>query len=63
MNAEAPAAPEVEKVTAPTVHCDGGDLAGHPLVYLRIGDSGYVECPYCDKRFELRVGDTRDGAE
>ena len=53
-NQEAPAAPEVELVTERTVSCDGGDLYGHPLVYLRIGEAGFVECPYCDKRFELQ---------
>ena len=63
MNQQVPAAPEVEKVNATTVHCDGGDLHGHPLVYLRIGDSGYVVCPYCDKRFELRVVAESDGTE
>ena len=53
MDQNAPAAPEVEKVNVTTVHCDGGALDGHPLVYLRIGESGFVECPYCDKRFDL----------
>jgi len=51
---EAPPAPETELVDSAAVHCDGGEFDGHPLVYLRIGESGFVECPYCDKRFELR---------
>lgn len=47
-------APEVEMTTRTQVQCDGGnDVLGHPLVYLRIGESGFVECPYCDKRFVL----------
>ena len=47
-------APEVEQVTSRKVHCDGreGPL-GHPRVWLSIGDAGFVECPYCDKRFVL----------
>ena len=50
---QTPSPPEVEIVTVTSVSCDGGDLDGHPLVYLRIGESGHVVCPYCDKRFEL----------
>ena len=47
-------APEIQRVQTVAVQCDGGGGAsGHPLVYLRIGESGYVECPYCDKRFVL----------
>ena len=47
-------APETEKVTQTRISCDGGGGAlGHPLVWLTIGDGGFVECPYCDKRFEL----------
>lgn len=50
-------APEVEEVTSTRISCDGGGGAlGHPLVWLSIGPDGYVECPYCDKRFVL-VGD------
>lgn len=29
---------------------------GHPLVYLEIDDSGYVDCGYCDRRFVLKDG-------
>ena len=29
---------------------------GHPLVYLEIDDSGYVDCGYCDRRFVLKGG-------
>lgn len=29
---------------------------GHPLVYLEIDDSGFVDCGYCDRRFILKGG-------
>ncbi len=45
-------APEITPTTTAEVHCDGGPL-GHPRVYLRIRDEGWVECPYCDRRFVL----------
>ena len=52
-------APEIEEVEATRIACDGGDGAlGHPRVWLSIGEDGFVECPYCDKRFVLK-----DGAE
>ncbi|MCH7944061.1 MAG: zinc-finger domain-containing protein [Proteobacteria bacterium] len=47
-------APETIATDSPEVRCDGGAL-GHPRVYLRIGDAGWVECPYCDCRFELNT--------
>lgn len=45
--------PEFEVVTTTRVMCDGGEGAlGHPRVYLTIDqDTGYVQCPYCDKLF------------
>lgn len=50
-------APETEVVTKTRVSCNGGGGAlGHPLVWLSIGPDGWVECPYCDKRFELAEG-------
>ena len=51
-------APEVIDVATPEVNCDGGPL-GHPRVYLRIGEEGWVECPYCDRRFVLSAGAER----
>ena len=45
-------APETINVATAEVKCDGGPL-GHPRVYLRMGDEGWVECPYCDRRFVL----------
>ena len=54
MTIDAPETIEVEEVT---VACDGGDAAlGHPRVYLSLGDGGWVECPYCDRRFVLKAG-------
>ena len=47
-------APETIITDSAEVRCDGGAL-GHPRVYLRIGDAGWVECPYCDCRFELNT--------
>jgi len=50
-------APETEEVTTRRVACDGGEGAlGHPRVWLAIGDDGFVECPYCDKKFVLKPG-------
>jgi len=47
-------APETQHVTKSKIACDGGDGAlGHPRVWLVIGEAGWVECPYCDKRYIL----------
>lgn len=49
-------APETEVVTTSKVACDGG-VGGHPRVWLQIpSDTRFVECPYCDKRYELADG-------
>ncbi|MEM6934585.1 MAG: zinc-finger domain-containing protein [Pseudomonadota bacterium] len=49
-------APETEEVSTTRVACDGGGGAlGHPRVFLSIGPEGWVECPYCDKRFILKT--------
>ena len=37
-----------------TVGCDGGPL-GHPLVYLKLGETGEIDCPYCGRRFVLKA--------
>jgi uncharacterized Zn-finger protein len=55
-NAETPFRdpPEVIIVQSKRVACDGGGGAlGHPLVYMEMGDQGFVECGYCDRRFVL----------
>ena len=37
-----------------SVPCNGGKgPLGHPLVYLSIKKEGYVDCPYCGRRFQL----------
>lgn len=48
------AAPETKVVDTYKVACDGGEGAlGHPRVWLTIPhDTKFVECPYCDCRFE-----------
>ena len=53
-------APETIEATTTDVSCDGGGgTLGHPLVYLKIGPLGWVECPYCDRRFVLEDGARR----
>lgn len=50
-------APETVTVEKARVACDGsGGALGHPRVYLQIGEDGFVECPYCDRRFVLKPG-------
>jgi len=54
-------APEIIDVHTTKVACDGaakgpGAALGHPKVYLEMGDEGFVECPYCDRRFVLAAG-------
>lgn len=53
----APQPPETIEVDSRQVSCDGGGGAlGHPRVWLNLGPQGHVDCPYCDRRFELRAG-------
>jgi uncharacterized Zn-finger protein len=43
---------EVTYVDSRTAVCDGGvGVLGHPRVFLAIGETGEVECPYCSRRF------------
>ena len=61
MTASTPAAPPPETVLVRTrrVACDGvGGALGHPRVYLEMGDSGQVECGYCDRLFVLAGHET-----
>jgi len=57
-----------ETVLTPTrrVNCDGATdilpALGHPRVWLEIGEHGYVDCGYCDRRFVLQGGPA-DGAD
>lgn len=49
--------PEVVRVRSRRLACDGvGGALGHPRVYLEMGEADFVECPYCDRRFELAPG-------
>jgi uncharacterized Zn-finger protein len=51
--------PEVMETDSETVACEGiGGALGHPRVFLTIGKEGFVECPYCDRRFVLKDGVT-----
>jgi uncharacterized Zn-finger protein len=51
--------PEVVETDNETVACEGiGGALGHPRVFLTIGKEGFVECPYCDRRFRLKDGAT-----
>ena len=56
--------PETIRVKTNAVACDGGGqidpALGHPRVYLRIDEKGFVECGYCDRRFVLE-GSPADG--
>ncbi|MGH6956564.1 MAG: zinc-finger domain-containing protein [Caulobacteraceae bacterium] len=53
---------EVVEVRSRRVACDGvGGALGHPRVWLEMGEAGFVECPYCDRRFVLAAG--AEGAE
>jgi uncharacterized Zn-finger protein len=48
-------------VDGPSVACDGGGgPLGHPRVFLRIGASGAIVCPYCSRRFVLAEGAAAD---
>jgi uncharacterized Zn-finger protein len=50
-------APETVTVHSTRVICDGsGGALGHPRVYLEMGDEGFVDCGYCDRRFVLAAG-------
>jgi uncharacterized Zn-finger protein len=49
--------PEVIKVAKDVdqVMCDGGHpTLGHPAVYYNFDTADFVECGYCDRRFEKR---------
>lgn len=58
--------PEIERTKLRRVSCDGtqdipgGAALGHPRVWIEIGETGYAECGYCDRRFVL-IGGPADG--
>jgi len=50
-------APETVIVDGHRVSCNGGNGAlGHPVVYYEMGDDGWVDCRYCDRRFIQKGG-------
>jgi uncharacterized Zn-finger protein len=54
--------PEIEIVQTRRVTCDGGEGAlGHPRVWLQIDARGFVDCPYCDRRFILAGNERPQG--
>ncbi|MDP8916664.1 MAG: zinc-finger domain-containing protein [Pseudomonadota bacterium] len=56
--------PEVVVVDTTRVSCEGvGGTLGHPRVFMEMGDSGFVECGYCDRRFVLGGGRAHEPAE
>ncbi len=48
--------PETIDVSTTEVSCDSGGGLGYARVFLKIGQAGWVECPYCDRRFVLAAG-------
>lgn len=54
---------EVIEIHSATIACDGGKgPLGHPNVYLTVNAEGYVDCPYCSRRFQLTNIETAAGA-
>ncbi len=44
--------PEIIYTDNHKVACNGGGGAlGHPITYYMIGEAGYVDCTYCDRRY------------
>lgn len=56
--------PEIVEVEDPSedVCCDGGELFGHPRVYLTLAGKDYVDCYYCGRRFIRSFAPPRSGA-
>lgn len=57
-------APETQIVNRSRIACDGGEGAlGHPRIWLSIPDeTGWVDCPYCDKRFIMEGSEAAKAA-
>lgn len=50
-----PPPPEVLTVHSRRVSCDGDQGAlGHPRIWLEIDSRDYVDCPYCDRRYQYQ---------
>jgi len=65
-------APETVYTDSARVKCDGASdirangsykpaALGHPRVWLEVDEKGFVECPYCDRRFVLKGGPADTG--
>lgn len=56
--------PEIVEVENPSeeISCDGGDLFGHPRVYLSFAGKDYVDCYYCGRRFIRSFAPPESGA-
>lgn len=53
--------PEIIEVDSTNVACDGGGGAlGHPRVWLPVGASGQVTCPYCSRIFVYRSDESAE---
>ena len=53
--------PESVVVRSHRIACEGvGGALGHPKVWLEMGAAGFVDCPYCDRRF---IAATKPGDE
>ncbi len=49
--------PDQVEVHETRISCEGiGGALGHPRVFLQIGEDGFVDCGYCDRRFVLGAG-------
>ena len=54
--------PEIIEVEDTVVACNGGGGAlGHPRVFLNLETDGFVDCPYCDRRFVLKASAAKAG--
>ncbi len=57
--------PETQTVDRESLYCDGGttglDESGHPRVFLTMGKTHSVDCPYCGRRYVLAVTAKKTG--
>ncbi len=50
---------DIRESTTPEVVCDGdGETDGHPRVYLNMGENNEIVCPYCSRKFVLKLKGT-----
>jgi len=53
---------ETIEIDEMVVACNGDGALGHPRVYLNLAPAGWVECPYCSRRFVNRAFARADAA-